>query len=81
MIDLYEIVKEKQTELGLNNTELCKFLGMTRQWLVLLQYGKKRQLNKGTMYLLNAKLGISMDTLVDYNEQIRLSRLDTQESE
>lgn len=82
MIDMYAIIKEKQDALGLNNVEFCKFLGMTRQWLLLLQYSEvKRPFNNGTMALLSSKLGIPMETMIEYNKQVKLNRLQNKESE
>lgn len=75
-MNLYEIILQKQKELGLTNTAFSEYLGLTRQWLCTVQYGQKRMLNNSTMYVLNTKLGIPMETLIDYNESIRQARLE-----
>lgn len=81
MINIYEVIAEKQKELGLNNTELCKYLGVTRQWLCGVQYGVQRVFNVSTCFLLNNKLGIPMEVLNEYNESIKENRLKEKEDD
>lgn len=67
-----EELYNKQIELEMNNTEFAKYINKHRSWLVNLNNKNlpKHKLSKKTMAILHNRLGISFDTMNDYNKYI-----------
>ncbi|MCO4292290.1 helix-turn-helix domain-containing protein [Solitalea sp. MAHUQ-68] len=62
-LDLIETIKYKQTEIGLNQSELAELLGIGKSYLSAILSGKK-PLTLTVAKQLHKKLGISADALL-----------------
>lgn len=68
-----KILREKQRELGLTNTEFAKYLGKNRSWInnKYCSTGLVYPLRESTMQHLNKLLGIPYEVMEKYNQECR----------
>lgn len=67
-----EILKTKQLELEMNNSNFAKYIGLHRTWLVS-KYSKtaiQRPLSIETIGKLNNRLGIPISVMYEYNDSL-----------
>lgn len=74
--DFEKELKSKQMELEMGNVAFADYIGMHKTWLFKLwnPAEKRRPLSEKTMAQLHNRLGISYDTMINYNEEVLRDR-------
>ena len=71
-MQLEEMVKQKQIEMELNNSQFAKYLGMNRAWVVKFfsKTSDKRPLRPISIFKLHNRLNIPIEVMEEYNEMV-----------
>lgn len=74
--DFEKQLKQEQLRLEMSSAEFAKFLGMHKSWLLKLWSATepRHPLSEKTMALINNRVGISYDTMINYNEEVMRDR-------
>ena len=74
--DFEKELKQEQLRLELRSAEFAKHIGMHKSWLLKLWSATepRHPLSEKTMALINNRVGISYDTMINYNEEVMRDR-------
>ncbi len=69
-------LKQEQLRLEMSSAEFAKHIGMHKSWLLKLWSATepRHPLSEKTMALINNRVGISYDTMINYNEEVMRDR-------
>lgn len=70
--DFEKELKQEQLRLEMSSAEFAKHIGMHKSWLLKLWSATepRHPLSEKTMALINNRVGISYDTMINYNEEV-----------
>ena len=77
-LEFPKLLKKKQEELNMNNTQFARYLGRHRGWLGYVysnDFDKAHKLTEPNMVTINRKLGIPFEVMFNYNMTISQSRV------
>ena len=73
-MDFPKVLKEKQLEMGMTVAQFARYLGKSRQFLIVIFSNspklRKYRLSELTMYSLNKTLGIEQEIMDEYNKKV-----------
>lgn len=74
--DFEKQLKQEQLRLEMSSAEFAKHIGMHKSWLLKLWSATepRHPLSEKTMALINNRVGISYDTMINYNEEVMRDR-------
>lgn len=74
--DFEKELKQEQLRLEMSSAEFAKHIGMHKSWLLKLWSATepRHPLSEKTMALINNRVGISYDTMINYNEEVMRDR-------
>lgn len=74
--DFERQLKQEQLRLEMSSAEFAKHIGMHKSWLLKLWSATepRHPLSEKTMALINNRVGISYDTMINYNEEVMRDR-------
>ena len=74
--DFEKELKQAQLKLEMSSAEFAKHIGMHKSWLLKLWSATepRHPLSEKTMALINNRVGISYDTMINYNEEVMKDR-------
>ena len=69
-------LKQEQLRLEMSSADFAKHIGMHKSWLLKLWSATepRHPLSEKTMALINNRVGISYDTMINYNEEVMRDR-------
>lgn len=74
--DFEKQLKQEQLRLEMSSAEFAKHIGMHKSWLLKLWSATepRHPLSEKTMALINNRVGIPYDTMINYNEEVMRDR-------
>lgn len=74
--DFEKELKQEQLRLEMSSAEFAKHIGMHKSWLLKLWSATepRHPLSEKTMALINNRVGISYDMMINYNEEVMRDR-------